>query len=144
MTQKEEITPLSDEALNVLYAMAYALYEKGRYQEAKHFFHLLTLSNAHERKYWMGLAASCQMLKEYAKALEFYGVAAIQDPVDPYVHLHAAGCCFANGQNDRGVSAIEAAEKVATLSNKHERLLGQLKMMRQAWSSNKSKENAHG
>lgn len=125
---------LSPEALDVAYANAYQLYQHGKYEKAKHFFHFLTIANTYERKYWMGLAASYQMLKNYPKALECYSIAALQDANDPYVHLHAADCFTALGQQTESQKALGSAEKAAEQDEKYKELLSQLK-----WIRNQSK-----
>ena len=128
---------LSEETLNALYAMAHTLYGNGKYQEAKQCFHFLTILNANERKFWMGLAACYQMLKDYSSAIQFYSLAAVQDATDPYVHVHAADCYYALGEKDQALQALDSAQCAAAVSEKHNQLIPQLELIRQVWLKKK-------
>lgn len=131
---------LSQEAQTALYSQAYHLYENGKYQEAKRFFHFLTIVNPYEKSFWIGLGASYQMLKDYARAIEFYSVAAVQDQNNPYVHLHAADCFFALGQMDQAFQALDSAESAANLTEGNQNIISHLALIRQAWSNGKQNE----
>ena len=134
--EKKELSPqFSSEALLALYAMAYELYRNGKYEDAKTFFRLLALANSFERKYWMGLAASYQMLKDYEKALECYSAAAIQDPSDPYAHWHAADCFFHSDNVVKAKEALESAIITAKLDQVHSGLVPKLELIAAAWST---------
>lgn len=138
------VLSLSSEELKLLYTLAYHLYDNGKYPDSKRIFRFLTICEPFDRRYWMGLAASYLLLKDYAAAAECYSVAAVQDPNDPFVHLHAADCFFAQGQIETGVRALESAIAAAKTTNA-ESLLIQLENMHQAWSmpSAKHQENNH-
>lgn len=83
---------LSTEDHEAVYAFGYHLYENGLYKKAIHFFRTLTLMNPKNAKYWKGLGATYQMLREFDRALESYGVAALLNENDPLVHWHASEC----------------------------------------------------
>lgn len=127
---------LSTETLSTLYAIAYDLYEKGKTVDSKQIFRFLTLLDPFDRRYWMGLAASYQVLKDYQTALETYSIAAIQEPNDPYVHLYAADCLFALGQNKKAVQTLESAITVAEKANDAS-LISQLQYMHESWTGKK-------
>lgn len=129
---------LSSEELSLMYTLAYHLYENGKYLDSKRIFRFLTICEPFDRRYWMGLAASYLLLKDYAGALECYSVAAVQEPNDPYVHLHAADCFFALGQIETGVRTLDSAIAAAKVSNANT-LLMQLEDMRQAWRGRSAK-----
>lgn len=135
---------LSEDALTALYTMGYNLYQQGKYTDAKQFFHLLTLIDSLDRRYWMGLAACHQKLKNYLQAIEYYSVVALQDIENPYVHFHAAECYFGACQPDKGLEALESAVEVAGMSPAHESLLAQLKLMQASWSGKHNKEVSKG
>lgn len=124
----------SEDALKVLYYLGYQFYQQGKYKEAKNFFRYLTHYQPFERKYWKGLASSCQMLQEYEQAIEFYSMAALQEPTDPHVHLHAFDCFFALGKMQEAMTALTSAEETAQLDKKYESLLPQLALLRKTWS----------
>lgn len=132
---------LSAEEASLLYTLAYHLYENGKYIDSQRIFRFLTICEPFNRRYWMGLGGSYQMLKNYAGALECYSVAAVQEPNDPYVHLYAADCFFAQGQIEMGVQTLESAITAAKLS-KENPLLMQLENMRYAWKDRAAKASA--
>lgn len=133
----EDLAPqFSNEAIDGLYGTAYKFYEIGKYQDAAHFFRVMTMIDTTGRRNWMGLGASLQMLKEYEEAIESYSVAAMMDPEDPYAHLHAAECLFIMGQKERALIALSSAELTAgNNKNKNKRLISQLALIRNAWSN---------
>lgn len=132
--KNEAFPPFTPESLAALYAMAYRLYKNGKYEDALAFFRFLTLSDSFERKYWMGLGACNQMLKNYEKALECYSAAAIQDSSDPYVHWHAADCFFHSGNLPKAREALESALVTARQDNNHHPLIPKLELIADAWS----------
>lgn len=134
----ENLLEFSPDALSTLYSLAFHLYQNGKHHDSKQVFRFLTLSDPLERRYWMGLASSYQMLKDYRSALECYSIAAVQDPNDPYVHLHAADCLFATGQIHTAIKTLESAIAVAERIN-NAALLTQLKYMHSSWTGRKQK-----
>lgn len=132
---------LSAEECALLYTLAYHLYENGKYIDSQRIFRFLTICEPFDRRYWMGLAASYLLLKNYAGALECYSVAAVQGPHDPYVHLYAADCFFAQGQIGMGVRTLESAIAAAKISNENS-LLMQLENIRDAWKDRAAQTSA--
>jgi len=126
---------LSPDSLSELYALGYELYRNGKYEDGKCFFRFLTLVNSFERKYWMGLGACYQMLKSYPEAIECYSAAAIQDPMDPYVHMHAADCYFLMNNLDKAKEALESALITANQDNSYETLIPKLQLISERWST---------
>lgn len=124
---------VSKESLPALYAIALEFYRNGKYGEAKDIFQLLTISDADDRKHWMGLASCYKMLKEYAEAIECFSMAALLDPHEPMAHWHAADSYFASGKQTEAMvaleSAIEAAKKHSTLQS----LVDQLLVVQERW-----------
>jgi type III secretion system low calcium response chaperone LcrH/SycD len=74
MTLKD-VHGISDEMMEGLYAYAHDFYAKGQLDEAETFFRFLCLYDFYNIDYIMGLAAVCQMKKQYAKAIGLYAVA---------------------------------------------------------------------
>ncbi|HEV8051387.1 MAG TPA: SycD/LcrH family type III secretion system chaperone [Parachlamydiaceae bacterium] len=129
------LSQLSPDSLSALYSMGYQLYRNGKYEDAKCFFRFLTLNNSFERKYWMGLGACYQMLKLYNEAIECYSAAAIQDPTDPYVHLHAADCYFHMHNLAKAKEALESAMITAKDDKAYEGLIPKLQLISDTWSN---------
>ena len=135
-TEHSQEPDFSTESLAAIYAIAYELYKNGKYEEAKQCFRFLTLTNSFERKYWMGLAATYQMLKSYSEAIECYSAAALQDFTDPYVHCHAADCFFHMGNIAKAKEALNSA--IMTAKNHlelHEALIIRLELLSEVWSN---------
>ena len=118
-----------------LYEIAYVLYKNGKYDKAVRFFKLMTLLHPAERKFWMGLGACHEMLQSYEMAIEYYGVAAIQEPEDPLVHWHAANCFFSLGNEGKALDTLRTAIEVASRNTGHEKFLPSLQSFEQVWSS---------
>ena len=71
----KDIHGISDDLMDNLYAHAYDFYGKGRLDDAEKFFRFLCIYDFYNTQYIMGLAAVCQMKKEYQKAIELYVLA---------------------------------------------------------------------
>lgn len=121
---------LSQNSLEALYAAAHAFYSNGQYEQARHFFRLLTLKDGAKAKHWKGLAACDQLLKNYQSAIDYWGVAALLDENDYTTHLQAACCFFACDELSSAFTALEAAEIVAKGEPK---ALKQIDLLRQSW-----------
>jgi type III secretion system low calcium response chaperone LcrH/SycD len=122
------------DSLEALYTLAYDFYSNGKYQDAQECFRLLTLSNSLERRYWMGLGACCQLLKQYREALDCYSAAAFQDSSDPHVHRHAADCLFHLGEIQEAREALNSALAAAKNNPSHHALIPQLTLLADTWS----------
>jgi len=133
-TEEQGSKSFSPEYLEELYAMAFELYKNGKYEDAKAFFRFLTLADPFERKFWMGIAACNQLLKDYQEAINCYSAAALQDPSDPYAHWYAADCYFHAGNLPKAKEALQSALKTATESSHHQALLPKLEVQIEAWT----------
>ena len=130
--------PLPKESIQALYATAYDLYNNGKYEESKSFFHFLTLSDVKDSRFWMGLGACFQMLKSYEPAIKAYSYAAIQDIQNPYAHLHAAECFYALKDVDKALMAIDSALIIAKDSTSHKTLIPSLEHLNSSFIKQKS------
>jgi secretion system chaperone SscA len=134
-SQDDSRPRLSMEKIEELHHIAFQLYQDGQYENAIHFFRLLTLVDPLEIKYRKGLAASLQMNKNYAEAIENYRDAQSLNPdtMDPYLYLHAADCRLAVGQIEEGLKALEGAE-IGAQREENVRVLNHISLMRELWS----------
>lgn len=117
------------------YGMAFDHYEKGRYLEAYDLFVTLAAIDTKDKRHWMGIGATAQMLKRYAEAVEAYSVAAHLDSTlsDPYPHFHAAECFYTMGDIKNAWRAIESARKVADNSQGDPHLKSRIALLRKSW-----------
>lgn len=131
----EKIRLASKEFSEGAYAYAWHHYEAGRYQEAYDLFVLLAALRNGEKKIWMGLGATAQMLKRYQEATEAYSVAAHLDEElkDPYPHFHAAECFYTVGDVKNAWRALEGARKVADSIEGEDLLKSRIQMLRKSW-----------
>jgi type III secretion system low calcium response chaperone LcrH/SycD len=124
----------SNDAHAALYVVGYQLYENGKYREAVDVFRVLTVLDQTERKYWMGLGASLHMQKEYDRALQCYGYAALLNENDPYAHFHAAECFLVQGKREEAYHVLEVAKSVALHNKeKYNQLLEKIELIRDTW-----------
>lgn len=123
-------------ASNTLYTLAYNAYERREYAEGVHFFRMLTLMECHIQKHWIGLAACYQMQNQFDEAVPAYSVAAVIDPANPQVHLHAAECLFALGRKEEGENALISAEHYISNDASHGSLRSELDFIRKKWNNN--------
>lgn len=125
---------ISEDTMNAIYSVAYNLYTNAKYSEAQNIFQFLCLFDHFEKKYWMGLAASRQMLKQYEPAITAYGLAAVLDLEDPKPSLHAADCYLSMGNYHAAEQALTASmhwsKDKPEYASLHERAEGVLNLLR--------------
>lgn len=96
-----------------LYHEAYSFYTQDNYLESCAAFRWLVVLNPFITKYWMGLAASLQMLEKYEKALHAYAVSTLLDSENPYPHFHAFECYSLLNNKEEAQKALELARRRA-------------------------------
>jgi len=97
---------ITDEEIEAIYSVAYNLYENGKYDDALQVFKFLCFFDHLEKKYWLGLGAVHQMLKQYDDAVNAYSMAAMLDIDDPAPASHAADCLLLAGKKEEAESAL--------------------------------------
>ena len=78
------------------------------YDEAYKLFQFLVLFDHLNAKYWMGLGAVQQVLKDYQSAVVSYGYCSFLNLENPKPQLHAAECFLALGDKVNAASSLEA------------------------------------
>ena len=133
----KDLYKISDDEMEAIYTAAYSFYQHGNFKKAKELFKTLIHLNYKEKKYFMGLAASRQMLKEYTKAAETYGFAALMDAKDPTPAFYAAECFRKDNNNEKAILALEAVMEITKDGKAHkeirdhaEKLLAGLKKLK--------------
>jgi len=104
-----DFTELSPESMEAFYMMAYNFYSSGKYEDAAKVFQLLCMLNHFEVKYWKGLGASRENLKDYDGALQAYGYLTMIDLHDPYPPFYGAKCLLALDRVDEAEAGLRAA-----------------------------------
>lgn len=133
---EEAFTSVPEDSLEALYYYAYHFYQQGKYEQAEHFFRLLTCLNTFDMSYWMGLGAARQKQKKYEAAIEAYCAARLLDKEDRDADpsLQMANCYFALKQREDGLQALQAAEQCGKRSS-NTKVLDQVALLRSIWSN---------
>lgn len=134
-TGQMQVSQFTDEDISLLYSLGYGLYEKGDYKDAKTVFQRLVLARPQEKKYWMGLGAALQMVKDYDEALTSWAMVSLINDEDPLPHFHAAECYLSLKRFDEATKAIASAkERVNHKQFPEHRLIEEkIKSLEQAW-----------
>ncbi|MGE3954081.1 MAG: SycD/LcrH family type III secretion system chaperone [Parachlamydiales bacterium] len=104
---------LSEEALEWQYSAGYALYEKGKVEEAAATFNTLTILNPYDGRYWFALGSSHYLLGDYEEAAQAYELSAAIDERSPGPKFQAAICLEQLGRRKEARLAYEEALALA-------------------------------
>lgn len=104
-----ELRGMEPKDMAAIYSIGYGLYSNGQFENAEKVFKFLCFYDHLEKKNWMGLGATRQMLKKFEAATQAYGMAALLDPEDPKPPLHAADCFLALSRLNEAESALNGA-----------------------------------
>ena len=98
----------SNEELEAVYSLAFGYYRSGKFDEAAKLFQFLVLFDHLNAKYWFGLGATQQALRDFQNAAVSYGYCSFLKLDNPKPQLHAAECFLALGDKRSAASALEA------------------------------------
>lgn len=107
----KDIKGLSWDDMEAIYTVAYNTYNSGDYEKAHKVFQFLCYFDHLEKKYWLGLGACRQLLKQYQEAVEAFTFAGMLDADDPRPPMQAAECHIALGNTDAAISGLYAAQE---------------------------------
>lgn len=88
----KDLYEITDDEIEAIYSAGFNFYQHGKFDKAKEIFSSLCRLNYTDPRYFMGLAACHQMLKDYEKAIDTYSVAGLLEMTDPRPPFHAASC----------------------------------------------------
>ena len=86
-------------------------YRTGKYDDALKLFKFLVLFDHLNAKFWLGLGAVQQVLKDFQGAVASYGYCSFLKLDDPRPQLHAAECFLAMGDKRNAASSLEALDE---------------------------------
>lgn len=115
----KDIQGITDKEMEAIYSTAYNFYTHGKFDKAKNIFLALTQLDNYKPKYWVGLGASRQMLKDFQPAIDAYGLATLLNPKDPKPLFYASGCFMKLNQTDMAIQALETAIEIAGNNPEH-------------------------
>ena len=106
----KQLKGVTNDELEAVYSLAFGYYQTGKYDEAHKLFQFLVLFDHLNAKYWFGLGATQQALKDYQNAAVSYGYCSFLKLDNPKPQLHAAECFLALGDKRNAASSLEALE----------------------------------
>ncbi|WP_163834360.1 SycD/LcrH family type III secretion system chaperone [Spartinivicinus ruber] len=136
-----DLTSFDEETIETAYAVAYQYYESGKYQEASKIFHLLCYLDHYQAKFFIGLGACRQMLKEYQLAIDAFSYVTVIDVTDPRAPFYAAECHLALGNIKEAESGFEAAVQWASNKEEYQQLKTEATNKLQLLMNAKSRKN---
>ena len=106
----KQMKGVSNEELEAVYSLAFGYYQTGKYEEAHKLFQFLVLFDHLNAKYWFGLGATQQALRDFQNAAVSYGYCSFLKLDNPKPQLHAAECFLAMGDKRNAASSLEALD----------------------------------
>ncbi|MGY4730884.1 type III secretion system translocator chaperone SicA [Burkholderia pyrrocinia] len=94
----KDLHGVSQDLMDGIYAFAYRFYQQGRLDDAEVFFRFLCIYDFYNVEYAMGLAAVCQLKKEYSKAIDLYALAYSLSRDDYRPMFHTGQCHLMMGK----------------------------------------------
>ena len=94
--------------LEAVYSLAFGYYRTGKYDEALKLFQFLVLFDHLNAKFWFGLGATQQAIKDYQGAVASYGYCSFLNLENPKPQYRAAECFLAIGDKRNAASSLEA------------------------------------
>ena len=104
----KQLKGVTNAELEAVYSLAFGYYRTGKFDEALKLFQFLVLFDHLNQKFWMGLGAVQQVLKDYQSAVTSYGYCSFLKLDNPKPQLHAAECFLAMGDKRSAASALFA------------------------------------
>ena len=104
----KQLKGVSNEELEAVYSLAFGYYRTGKYDDALKLFQFLVLFDHLNAKYWFGLGAVQQVMKDFQGAIASYGYCSFLKLDNPKPQLHAAECFLALGDKRNAASSLEA------------------------------------
>ena len=104
----KQVKGVTNGELEAVYSLAFGYYRTGKYDEALKLFQFLVLFDHLNAKFWFGLGATQQAIKDYQGAVASYGYCSFLNLENPNPQFHAAECFLAIGDKRNAASALEA------------------------------------
>lgn len=109
----KDLKGITDNQMEAIYTTAYNFYSHGKFERAKEIFSALCQLDQYQPKYWIGLGAVRQMLKDYQPAIDAYGFATLMNPTDPKPAFYAANCFMKLNDTNSAIQALEAVLEIS-------------------------------
>ena len=113
-----EVTSLSSEYIESLYALGYNLYNSSNHKDAEVVFQALCLYNHKDMRFWMGLAGCRQANGNLKGAIDAYSMAGTVALLkDPQPFLYAARCYLQLGDKENAIGALKGLVELGDENN---------------------------
>ncbi|MDP0561005.1 MAG: SycD/LcrH family type III secretion system chaperone [Candidatus Endonucleobacter sp. (ex Gigantidas childressi)] len=100
---------ISEESMEAIYSIAHSLYQSSKYDESLKIFQFLCFYDHFNKKYFMGLGACLQVLKNFKGALEIFSLANVLDSDDPRPLVYIGDCHLALGDDEKAKHSYSTA-----------------------------------
>lgn len=107
-TSLAKATGIAQETLEGLYAVARDLYVSGNFTDAQTVFQALSLYDADDWRFWMGLAGCRQALENFSGAVDAYQMASIATNLkNPEPLFYAVKCLLKMNRKEDAVAGLQ-------------------------------------
>src|ERR1700682_5405286 len=112
----KDLQGVTQDLMDGIYAFAHRFYQQGRLDDAEVFFRFLCIYDFYNAEYAMGMAAVCQLKKNYAKAIDLYALAFSLSKNDYRPMFHKGQCHLMMGRARMAGRCLEVAACTAPRS----------------------------
>lgn len=99
---------ISKDVLEGLYGVGRNLYASGNYADARTIFQALSIYDASDYRFWMGLGGSCQALEAYEAAVDAYQMASVATSLkNPEPLFYAVKCLLRMNRKEDAVAGLQ-------------------------------------
>jgi type III secretion system low calcium response chaperone LcrH/SycD len=127
-----DVAGLTEGDMETLYHLAYSQYRQGQYDDAEKTFRVLCFHDHLSERFWLGLGAARQMLKDYEGAILAYSMIPESGGFNPLAPLHAAECYLALGLYEEALAGLEGALEWAGNSAEPEAIVKHIEVVFEA------------
>jgi type III secretion system low calcium response chaperone LcrH/SycD len=92
--------------LESIYNYGYQAFQSGKYKDALNFFVFLRSMDPGDYRYWFGIAACHQHLKNYSRAIAHYYICTYLEPENPVPYFHMYDCYLSQNMLPQAYNAL--------------------------------------
>lgn len=111
-------TRFSDEQIEVVYGIGYALYQQGKFESAVGLFQVLLIYRPMDARIMMAFAMCCKRLLRFDAAIPAFAAVLALDSTDPDPAIHLSECLAAMGKRDECRGVLEPLIQLTELDTR--------------------------
>lgn len=138
----KQLKGFTEDEMEAVYTVAYNLFQNGKLDDADKVFRFLCFFDHLCQKYWLGLGMCRKAMKNYAGAIDAFGLAGILDIHDPRPAVLSAECHIQLGHRDEAISALNSAIGFGGDNSKYAALVDRAKMMLKVLEESAAQDSA--